>query len=164
MREAAIGIVLQDDKVLLVKRRDVPVWVLPGGGIDEGESPEMAATREVQEETGLTTQITRKVGTWLPINRIGSKSHVFELSASCTPETLHPQKESQEVKFFSLNALPATLFFLHKTWLQTALKKQREQEYVMHELTYWRAFKTILQHPIYAVRYLLSRLGLPLND
>ena len=25
-------------EILLIKRRDVPVWVLPGGGIDSGES------------------------------------------------------------------------------------------------------------------------------
>lgn len=39
-------------KLLLVKRRDVPVWVFPGGGIEKGETPERAVVREVFEESG----------------------------------------------------------------------------------------------------------------
>lgn len=33
-------------------------WTLPGGGLNFGESPEAAAIREVEEETGLQIQIT----------------------------------------------------------------------------------------------------------
>ena len=47
------------DDVLLLGDSDPGVersgwWVLPGGGIDPGESDEEAAVREVFEETGLT--------------------------------------------------------------------------------------------------------------
>ncbi len=164
MKEAAVGIIFYGGKVLLVKRRDVPVWVLPGGGIDAGESPEMACLREVQEETGLHATLVRKVGTWLPINRLSSKAHVFECRVSEVPDRLLPQKESQEVRFFSESELPPTFFFLHLAWLNKALENLPEQEFVMRELTYWRLIKTFLQHPILIGRYLLSRLGLPLND
>ena len=34
-----------------------PVWVLPGGGLDFGESPERAVVRELGEETGLTGEV-----------------------------------------------------------------------------------------------------------
>ncbi len=52
MRDGAAAVVFDDEKrnVLLVKRRDVPVWVLPGGGIDPGESPEDAAVRESRKK------------------------------------------------------------------------------------------------------------------
>lgn len=50
----------QDGKVLLGK--NVPggvytdAWLIPGGGIEEGEAPRDAVIREVSEETGLDIQ------------------------------------------------------------------------------------------------------------
>jgi 8-oxo-dGTP pyrophosphatase MutT (NUDIX family) len=39
-----------------------PVWALPKGLIDAGETPAETAVREVFEETGLTTRVERKLG------------------------------------------------------------------------------------------------------
>ena len=43
----------QQNKILLVKRRDFPLWDLPRGNSDKSESPENAAVREYFEEKGL---------------------------------------------------------------------------------------------------------------
>ncbi len=51
--EAAGGLVLNPaGAALFIFRRQT--WDLPKGKIEEGESPQVAAIREVQEETGLT--------------------------------------------------------------------------------------------------------------
>ncbi len=50
--EAAGGIVVNDDdKILFIKR--LGKWDLPKGKIEKGESLEVAALREIEEETGL---------------------------------------------------------------------------------------------------------------
>ncbi len=49
--EAAGGLVFNDDELLWIFRRGS--WDLPKGKIDEGETTDEAAVREVKEETGL---------------------------------------------------------------------------------------------------------------
>lgn len=48
-----------DDRVLMFlqygkDRAVAPRWITPGGGVDPGETHDIAAVREVREETGLT--------------------------------------------------------------------------------------------------------------
>lgn len=54
-------VLLRDHEILMVRlaRPDRSFWVLPGGAIEEGESPEEAAVREVREETGLEVALER---------------------------------------------------------------------------------------------------------
>jgi len=165
MKDASIGIIFFAEKVLLIERRDVPVWVLPGGGIEQDELPEVAVVREVKEETGLDVAVVRKVGLWLPINKIGAPAHVFECKADVLPNTLAPCDESRAVRFWPIAELPKQLFFLHREWIEAALEKAAKPTLAMMiNLTYWNCFKLLLSHPILAFRYLLSRLGLPINN
>lgn len=57
-----VGIVLVNRHGLIFtgERIDTPgAWQMPQGGIDEGETPETAAYRELGEETGLTPDLVR---------------------------------------------------------------------------------------------------------
>ena len=61
---AAGGIVLSEDKILLVKNKkgdsstnSEPWWGYPKGHLEEGEKPSEAAVREVFEETGFEVEI-----------------------------------------------------------------------------------------------------------
>ncbi|QWD61282.1 NUDIX hydrolase [Polynucleobacter sp. MWH-UH25E] len=49
----ASGLVIRENKVLLIFHPYIKKWFQPGGHIDEGELPIEAAIREVYEETGL---------------------------------------------------------------------------------------------------------------
>jgi len=58
------GIVLiEDNKVALIERHRAGLhyFVFPGGGVNEGESPEQAALRETLEELGIEVTIKQKV-------------------------------------------------------------------------------------------------------
>lgn len=54
-RIRASAIIIQDNKLLLIHRLNhgQEYYVLPGGGIDAGETAEQAVIREVKEETNL---------------------------------------------------------------------------------------------------------------
>jgi 8-oxo-dGTP diphosphatase len=52
---------LKGDKVLLIKRGTPPrlgQWSLPGGRIEWGEAVDVAALRELKEETGVEAELT----------------------------------------------------------------------------------------------------------
>lgn len=53
----ATGIVVHDDKVVLLFHRKLQRWLPPGGHIEAHELPDVAAVREVFEETGLRVEI-----------------------------------------------------------------------------------------------------------
>lgn len=54
------GVVFKDGKILLVRENsDRGRWTLPGGWVDVGEPPRLAAEREVFEESGYRVRATR---------------------------------------------------------------------------------------------------------
>lgn len=52
-RDGCRAIVIKDGKILLTHERNSGWWLLPGGGLEEGETPEECCVREVEEETGV---------------------------------------------------------------------------------------------------------------
>jgi 8-oxo-dGTP diphosphatase len=59
--EAAGGVVVRDGLVAVVHRPRYDDWSLPKGKLDQGESFEDAALREVQEETGLVCTLAEEL-------------------------------------------------------------------------------------------------------
>ena len=48
-------------EVLLVTSRDTGRWVIPKGNVDEGMTPQSAASQEAWEEAGVTGEISGKM-------------------------------------------------------------------------------------------------------
>lgn len=62
----AAAVIAHDGKVLLVRRRVAEgslSWQFPAGAIEDDESPETAAVREAREETELSVEALRLLGT-----------------------------------------------------------------------------------------------------
>ena len=70
---AAGGVVVRDGEVLLVHRPRYDDWSLPKGKLDDGETFEEAALREVLEETGYTCVLGPWLGSTHYESRGGSK-------------------------------------------------------------------------------------------
>ena len=53
------GITIQGDEILLIEhtKKDKKYWLVPGGGVDWGESTEQALIREYKEETNLDIEV-----------------------------------------------------------------------------------------------------------
>ena len=63
MRTRAGIVLIEDGRVALIERHRAGInyFVFPGGGVDEGETPEQGAVREAMEELGVEVAIRQKL-------------------------------------------------------------------------------------------------------
>lgn len=63
--QTAAGVLIHENRVLLVKHKRLGVWLNPGGHIEDQELPHQAAEREFWEETGVKVKaIDPNSGWW----------------------------------------------------------------------------------------------------
>lgn len=107
---------LENKKLLLVHHKDLNKWVQPGGHIEDNETPEDAAIREVFEETGLKVKL---VGPHFPrdedyIRPLGIQKNEREngthidITYIAVPEDISDLKlndESIDIRWFSIDEL-----------------------------------------------------------
>jgi 8-oxo-dGTP diphosphatase len=119
--------------VLLVKRKHWPFegrWAIPGGFVNMDESLELAARRELEEETGVRDIYLEQLYTFGdpkrdPRTRVISVAYIALVSADT--QTLRVSDESIDVRWFPVRALPGPLAFDHDTILAAGLDRLRSK-------------------------------------
>ena len=101
--------ILEDGRIILVRRRDTLQWALPGGLVDWGEDIATAVARELKEETGLD-MLTKPqlVGVYSGLNR-DPRMHSICITVTATVRgdfNIHDTDEIVDVAAFLLEELP----------------------------------------------------------
>ena len=107
------GCIFNDDgEILLQRRGDNNKWGLPGGTIELDETPQMAAIREVKEETGLDVEVGELIGIYTDFevecpngDKFQSIMMAYYLSVA-GGELICDTEETLELKYFPLNSVP----------------------------------------------------------
>lgn len=115
-------------EVLLQKRADSNQWGFPGGAIEIGETPQMAAVREVKEETGLDVEAGKLIGIYTDCDmkypngdQAQSICIAFEMKI-VGGELLCDQEESLELRYFPLDQMPELFCRQHEELLRDLRK------------------------------------------
>jgi 8-oxo-dGTP pyrophosphatase MutT (NUDIX family) len=126
----------RDDRlieVVLISRLGGKVWCLPKGHVEEGESFEQAAQREVREETGVEAQVVTELGEvqywyydrWAK-KRIFKTVHFFLLNY-LKGDVQNHDREVDEACWFSIDqALTLLTYSSEREIFQKALKSLNE--------------------------------------
>lgn len=104
------GLVMEEDRVLLVKERADGLWTLPGGWVEVGETPREAVEKEVREESGYEVRATRLLAVW-DRDKHGHPphpAHIYKLMFLCehVGGAAADSHETQGASFFPLTILP----------------------------------------------------------
>lgn len=109
------------EKIMLIKRDNDPFkgcWALPGGYIEEGETIEAAAARELKEETGLTDIVLTQMKTYGDPGRdprgwTATVAFWGWATGAIGLEMINKAKagdDAKELQWFSLKELPELAF------------------------------------------------------
>lgn len=104
-----------DGRVLLVQPTYKPTWEIPGGVVEEGESPAATVAREVSEELGVQLRVGRLlVIDWLPARPPKTEGLMMQfdggvLDDSITGRFRLPADELAAWRFFAVDELEDVL-------------------------------------------------------
>ncbi|HZQ22851.1 MAG TPA: NUDIX hydrolase [Terriglobales bacterium] len=108
------AIVIENDRVLLIKRGHAPLlgeWSIPGGVLEVGETLRQGVMREAREETGLRVEPAELLGVYDRVLRDDSNAvlyHYVLIDFLCRRinGTLQASGDAAEVRWFSPEELP----------------------------------------------------------
>jgi 8-oxo-dGTP pyrophosphatase MutT (NUDIX family) len=113
--QAAGGLVVRrlngELEIVLVHRPVHQDWSFPKGKLEEGETFEMAALREVQEETGMTCRLLRFIGHTEYIDRKGRPKAVAYWVMAVVSGEFAPNEEVDELRWMALETASQQLSY-----------------------------------------------------
>jgi 8-oxo-dGTP diphosphatase len=101
---AAGGVVVRDDgRVAVIHRPRYDDWSLPKGKLEDGESFEDGALREVFEETGIEGRITGELEPVSYVDRKGRDKLVrwYRMDVDVEPDEFVPNDEIDELRWLT---------------------------------------------------------------
>ncbi len=129
--KVVVGAVISHKKsILLCKRAIEPqkgLWTIPAGYLEENESTEEGALREIDEEAGVKPQIQSLLA-------IYSLKHISQIQiiykALSTNKVLNPGDETEEAYYFQWNNIPwAEIAFPSVKWALNHFKEVENKEF-----------------------------------
>lgn len=117
-------ILVEGGKVLLIRRAREPFkgeWAIPGGRIEENETAEACAKREMREETGLEVEIIRLTGIYSDPGRDPRGIIAAAYLVRRTGGSVRAGDDAGEAEWFQLENMPR-LCADHPKILEDALK------------------------------------------
>jgi 8-oxo-dGTP diphosphatase len=98
-------------EIVLVHRPAYDDWSFPKGKLHEGETEEVAAVREVEEETGLRCRLTRDLGMISYRDSRGRPKTVRYWEMRPVGEALKPSGEIDDARWASLDSADTMLTY-----------------------------------------------------
>ncbi len=105
----AEAVIVQDGKILLIRRSDNGLWAVPGGLVEVGETLAEAAQRELWEETAVRGRIVKLLGIFdSRIWQSKTKTQLYHAVFLAEAEHISPgiSPEATEVAFWGEDNLP----------------------------------------------------------
>jgi ADP-ribose pyrophosphatase YjhB (NUDIX family) len=99
-----------ESRILLCHRRDYDLWNLPGGGVEDNESPWEAVIREVKEEIGVDVEIVRLSGIY---NKPDKNELCFAFICKIIHGELTLSDEADQIAYFRKTELPHNIVQKH---------------------------------------------------
>jgi ADP-ribose pyrophosphatase YjhB (NUDIX family) len=116
-----------EGRILLVLRNREPgagEWSLPGGFVENGESPEDAARRELEEETGLVAHGPALIDViYQESDFYGTCLLIIGYSFEGFTGDIVPGDDASDAKFFPVDDLPPLAFESHRTIVMKAVPR-----------------------------------------
>ncbi|URZ87640.1 NUDIX domain-containing protein [Floricoccus penangensis] len=142
MSKGVFNIIVRDERILLVKRRDLPLWDLPGGHLDPEESEFDCAIREAYEETGLIVKPKYLIGKYV-IEELDDIQFVYKSKIE-SGELIESGPETKELRYFNINSLPLFMVPNRRQQIKDFQDKNENKEVMIKEKFLIRLLRKIL--------------------